>query len=469
MSSSRRPPASPAARLLAFASIAALAPRPLAATDWQPLRDLAAPSVQSRESAARRLVVGGDRQLIPPLVDAVFFTPKSLRSPLFEALSALAGEDVEATYHGWVEYVARHGDLVGPVDYLDWKAELFARIDSRYREILAPGTKARIRIAEIVSGGVRVEGIPALDFPPHRDASEVGESIEPDETVFGAKIGGEARAYPARYLDWHELVNDEIGGVSVALSYCTLCRSAVLFDARVARGRSRSFGTSGLLFRSNKLMIERDSLDLWSNLTGEAVLGEAAASGARLVLLPLTRTSWAEWREREPSTTVVLLEPESGRRWGYVYRPGLAEATRAAVRFPVGPVRPLVEAREEIFALVDGSDARVYRLTDLFASGLVHDSFGGRRVLVVADRESGAIRAYESGDLRWSRSPAGELRDSTGCVWEVSEEALRSTDCEAAQRPRLVGQIAYWFGFQAFYPTAEVWRPGAPGDVDGGV
>src|SRR6185369_7988742 len=130
------------------------------------------------------------------------------------------------------------------------------------------------------------------------------------ERVFGVSVKGEARAYPLRILDWHEMVNDVVGGEPVTLSYCTLCGSGVLYATRGADGSARTFGTSGLLYRSNKLMVDRQTRTLWSNLTGEAVLGPLAAGPggpARLALLPVVVTTWQEWRARHPATTVLAL------------------------------------------------------------------------------------------------------------------------------------------------------------------
>ena len=98
--------------------------------------------------------------------------------------------------------------------------------------------------------------------------------LNPDDPVFGVEINGDARAYPLRIANWHEMVNDVVGGVPVSLAYCTLCGSGILFDGRVAgRAEPFTFGSSGLLYRSNKLMYDRQTDSLWEQLAGHPVTG----------------------------------------------------------------------------------------------------------------------------------------------------------------------------------------------------
>src|SRR5262249_54232598 len=146
-----------------------------------------------------------------------------------------------------------------------------------------------------------------------------------DELVFAAVVAGEARAWPLAVLAWHEMANDRLGGEPVTLSYCTLCRSAVLYRGRLPSGEATTFGTSGLLSRSNKLMFARATHTLWSNFTGEPALGPLAAAGAPLEALPLALERWGAWRKLHPETTVMAADPALARRYGYDYRPGAAD------------------------------------------------------------------------------------------------------------------------------------------------
>ncbi|MGB5881672.1 MAG: DUF3179 domain-containing (seleno)protein, partial [Thermoanaerobaculia bacterium] len=234
----------------------------------------------SRRRAADRLIESRDETLVPALVDALFFTPRQQRSGLLEVLETLTGEKLRS-YREWVEYLGSRSDLGPKERYEEFKAILLARIDPEYKKIIYAGAPARIRLEEVVWGGVPVDGIPALDNPPTQPAAEA-RYLKAREKVFGVFIDGQARAYPLRILDWHELLNDEVGGQPIVLSYCTLCGSGIVYATHTPAGGVYSFGTSGLLYRSNKLMFDRQTLTLWSNLTGEPVIGRLARSSIHL-------------------------------------------------------------------------------------------------------------------------------------------------------------------------------------------
>ena len=161
---------------------------------------------------------------------------------------------------------------------------------------------------EIAWGGVLVDGIPALDNPRMTTAS-AASYLNPDDPVFGVEINGDARAYPLRIANWHEMVNDVVGGVPVSLAYCTLCGSGILFDGRVAgRAEPFTFGSSGLLYRSNKLMYDRQTDSLWEQFAGHPVTGKLTGSKIelKLLLLVLTARHFAEAAKHVPGERIDI-------------------------------------------------------------------------------------------------------------------------------------------------------------------
>ena len=478
------------APLLALAALAAAGTPP-----YERLRGLFAASAEERRAAADLLLARPDRALVPGIVDALFFLPRDHRDEAFDVLEGLAGERPGRRYQDWLELVGRRQDLVPRAGYTEWKAELFARIDPRYRQVFYPGAPSRIRLEEIVSGGVRFEGIPALDQPPHLPAAAAAGTLDDGERVFGVSSGGEQRAYPLRYLDWHEMANDVVGDQPITLSYCTLCGSGVLFDTRGGGPGAApyTFGSSGLLYRSNKLMVDRATLSLWSNLTGEPAVGRLVGQmvgpmvgkSPRLPILPLTLTTWKDWRTRHPATTVVVLDPAYGRRWGYEYAPGAADRKRAGVRFPVPFASAALADREPVFAVRLDGHAKVYPVARVLAAGVVNDRVNLEAVVLVADPASGAVRAYRRGGHTFQRAAGGsggELRDETGRRWRLGEEALvplgepaapaasatPATPADTAAGPapetalpRLPGHLAFWFGWYAAFPDTELYGGGS--------
>ncbi|HEX4959241.1 MAG TPA: DUF3179 domain-containing protein [Thermoanaerobaculia bacterium] len=426
------------------------------------LERLTSPLGEERREAARQLAAAGDAALVPGIVDAYFFLPKNQRAEALSVLVALSGERPGERYHDWVDLVGRRPDLAARPGYLAWKGALLARIDPRYPALLPEGAPLRIRAEEVVWGGVPVEGIPALDQPAHVPAAQA-DWLTPGERVFGVSLGGETRAYPLRILDWHEMVNDTVGGEPVTLSYCTLCGSGVLYSTRTAPGESYTFGTSGLLYRSNKLMLDRQTRSLWSNLTGEAVIGPLAAGPARLAVLPLTLTTWREWRQRHPETTVLALDREAERRFGFQYQPGAAERKRAGVSFPPGPRSAALPPKAEVYAVRLDGRAKAYPLAEVLAERVVNDRLGGGpagiAVVVIADPDSGAVRAYRRGEHTFAPGRAGEVVDGEGRRWSVGEDALLPVagGPTLAPLPRLPGHLAFWSGWYSFFPSAELY------------
>lgn len=428
------------------------------------LRRFLSSSAGERRAAARGLVEARDLSLVPGLVDTFFFLPKNQRAEALAALATLTGEKRSDRYHDWVEVVGRRADLAPKDGYLAYKAELFARIDPRYKAILYAGAPARIRPEEIVFGGVPVEGIPALDQPAHQGAAEA-TYLSDSERVFGVSVGGAQRAYPLRILDWHEMLNDVVGGEPVTLSYCTLCGSGVLYSTRTPAGGAYTFGTSGLLYRSNKLMIDRQTQSLWNNLTGEPAVGRLARSPVRLPVLPLTVTTWKEWRTRHPGTTVLALDREMERRWGFSYVPGAADRRRAGVSFPVWQKSGALDPKAEVYAVRLGDQAKAYPVARALEERVINDRLGGESLVVVADAESGAVRAYRGGGLAFAPGArAGELVDGEGRRWTVGEDSLTPETAggeakggEAKPLERLPGHQAFWFGWYSFFPHSELY------------
>ncbi len=165
---------------------------------------------------------------------------------------------------------------------------------------------------EILSGGPPKDGIPALDDPAFRPVA--GETrLAPREPVIAVELDGETpRAYPIRYLTWHEIANDVIGDVPVAVTFCPLCNSGPTFDRRVA-GRVLSFGVSGKLRNSDMVMYDRETESWWQQAIGEGIVGEM--TGVQLTQIPSWMESWQEFAARNPDG-LVMDQPDWPRSYG---------------------------------------------------------------------------------------------------------------------------------------------------------
>ena len=171
--------------------------------------------------------------------------------------------------------------------------------------------KASIDFEDIISGGPPKDGIPPIDNPKFKPVSEVS-NLADTEPVIGLIVNGEKKAYPLQVLMWHEIVNDEIGGVPVSVTFCPLCNTTIVFDRRLD-GRVLDFGTTGKLRFSDLVMYDRQTETWWQQFLGEAIVGEL--TGARLDIIPARIESYANFKERAPDG-LVLVPSGSNRNYG---------------------------------------------------------------------------------------------------------------------------------------------------------
>ncbi|MEM9970980.1 MAG: DUF3179 domain-containing protein [Pseudomonadota bacterium] len=165
---------------------------------------------------------------------------------------------------------------------------------------------------EIMSGGPPKDGIPAIDDATFINVADESR-LAPLEAVITLEVDGEApRAYPIRYLMWHEIVNDEVGGIPVAVTYCPLCNSGLTFDRRVD-SQVLSFGVSGKLRNSDMVMYDRETESWWQQAIGTGIVGEF--TGVELTQLPTWMESWQEFSTRNPEG-IVMDEPRFPRQYG---------------------------------------------------------------------------------------------------------------------------------------------------------
>jgi len=169
-----------------------------------------------------------------------------------------------------------------------------------------------IAFDEIVSGGPPRDGIPSIDDPLFAPAATI-EDIGDREPVIVFPLEGAPRAYPLRVLIWHEIVNDRVGDLPVAVTYCPLCSSAVVFDRRTD-GRVLAFGTTGKLRNSDLVMYDRETDSWWQQFSGEAIVG--ALTGQKLKMLPSRIVSFAAFRSEHPDGPVLVPRDASFRDYG---------------------------------------------------------------------------------------------------------------------------------------------------------
>lgn len=275
-----------------------------------------------------------------------------------------------------------------------------------------------IPTSEILSGGPPRDGIPAIDHPRYIRPEAVN-FLRPDDLVVSMTLGGLTRAYPLRILVWHEIVNDELGGQPIAVTYCPLCGTAMVFNRRIG-GRTLSFGVSGLLHFSDVLMYDRQTDSLWSQLAMRAVSGPQVNTA--LEWLPSEHLTWAAWKEKYPQGEVLSTQTGYQRDYsgtayaGYEQSPG--------TMFPVPTYRAELPKKAWVIGVIVDGVARAYPLDSLPPDQMVRDQIN-------------------SAALEVTFHPASQLA-----------EVRRAGSGEPIPYVK-----AYWFAWQAFYPKTELWKP----------
>lgn len=367
-----------------------------------------------------------------------------------DVLREITGEPKLRHWFDWMLWQEANPQIKPHPSLQAFKAAVFKALDRNFARFYRVDTVLAVRPEEVVWGGVPVDGIPALDDPSLIPAGEADYLLATDE-VFGVEINGDARAYPLRILGWHEMFNDVVGGVPVSLAYCTLCGSGILYEgdhpSLQANGVAGplTFGSSGLLYRSNKLMFDRNTDTLWSQFTGVPVAGPLLGSGVRLRIRPVAITTWAKWRALHPETQVLSLETGYQRDYGsgVVYN-NYFQSTE--LMFPaIGDAVNRLKQKDQVFGIRLGIDAKAWPL-DAFAGGKVlNDRVGDLAVVLIGDSASRTVRAYE----RKSHGFTGiGLRTADGRVWRLTEDALVAPDGE--RLARVPGHVSYWFAWASY-------------------
>jgi Protein of unknown function (DUF3179) len=341
-------------------------------------------------------------------------------------------------------------------EYSAFKARLYANVDPRMSTFFESAVPPRIRLDEIDWGGVGVNGIPPLDQPktvPAAEAKFMGDK----HVVFGVVVNGEARAYPKRILAWHEMALDTLGGVKLAVVYCTLCGTVIPYET-VASGRSFTLGTSGLLYRSNKLMFDLETKSLWSTLEGKPVVGPLAGSSIALKYRPVVTTTWKEWRTQYPKTTVVSRETGHDRDYdeGVAYR---GYFSHDDLMFEVPGEDKRLKRKAEVVTFFAGDERKLVPValdSALLRKNPVYTFEAAGASWVALTTEGGANRIYRAGTTRFLRLAGSDVLDEQGRAWRILEDELAGPDRET--RPREPVRRTFWFAWFAQFPETVLFQ-----------
>ena len=326
----------------------------------------------------------------------------------------------------------------------------------------------------IVNGGPPPDGIAPIDAPVFV-AVETVDWLGPDESVLVVASGTDVQIHPVQILMWHEIVNTEIDGIPISVTYCPLCGSGLVHDRR-AGGRVLDFGTSGSLYQANLVMYDRQTESLWTQFDGRSVVGDLV--GAQLATLPSAMVAWSDAVAAHPDARVLSRDTGFDREYGRNLYAAYEDRDEPVPGYFTGVTDPSMPAYERVVGIESGREAVSVRRRDLSSAGVVETEVGGTGVSiwfvdgmrsplsgtdVAGGRRIGATAAHVAvvDGRPASFEAAGDgtfVDDATGSVWNLLGEAVGGP-MTGRQLDPVAHVDTFWFAWATFRPDAAVLAP----------
>jgi hypothetical protein len=333
-------------------------------------------------------------------------------------------------------------------------------------------SKHSVPLKEISSGGPPRDGIPPIDHPKFVGTTDANSWLKPKEPVISFAAGDDHRAYPLQVLIWHEIVNDQVDGQPVTVTFCPLCNSAIAFDRRLG-DRILDFGTSGNLRNSDLVMWDRQTESWWQQLTAEAIVGEL--TGQHLTMLPASIVSWADFKASFPEGKVLSRDTGHPRDYGRNPYIGYDDVDTPPFLYS-GKLDGRLPPKERVVAVSIGGEDVAYPYPVLQKRRVVTDTVGGQQILVFF--QPSTVSALDAGYIPDSRDVGatgvfGSQLDGRRLTFSFTNGAI--IDAETGSRWNVIGKATsgplqgrllepvlhadhFWFSWAAFKPGTRIFR-----------
>lgn len=369
------------------------------------------------------------------------------------------------------KFLRRYGDVVFIASMIGAFA-LVGGLVLRQHYLSMQGWQTDFDSRTVTLGEVKVwqdrEAVPPINAPYFIPGSQA-TVLADDDPVIALELNGEWRAYPLALLVTHHIVNDVMQGIPIAITFCPLCNSALVFNRRVG-DQTLTFGISGATRNGGFLMWDTETQSWWQQFTGEAIMG--AHMGARLETLPSKIVSWKAYRKWHPMGRVLQRDEVLGP---LEYAPHLlttyeAIDPRAVMDTPIDARLP---AKERVLGAMIGSQTIVYPFHTLGEAGLINDTVDGHAV--VAFWQAGNVdaentvqpgvdvgmavlfyRTVNGQTLTFVRRGANIEDAETGSVWTIFGEAVEGP-LKRTHLEQVEGMAAFWFAWVSSYPQTHIY------------
>ena len=344
--------------------------------------------------------------------------------------------------------------------------------NTEYPEWRTNTEKRTINLDDLESPAVTKDSIPAIDRPRFVAVNDARKWLSDNEPVIALQVNGVSRAYPMEIIVWHEVVNDVIGGVPVAVTFCSVCHSAIAFDRRLER-RILWFGVSGFVYGANMILYDRETESWWQQFTGEAVVGDL--TGKKLRSLPAVIISFAEFASAYPNSEVLSRQTGYVRDYGRNPHLKYDKLNGYPSHFRGKPDERLVPMERVIGVEIEGyAKAFPYHLSR--ARHVIYDRIGAHEIVVF--HADGTLSALDEEDMKRSRDVGSTgvfdptidgrrllfryengrfIDQETGTRWNILGKAV-SGPLQGRSLKRIPHGDYFAFAWLAFKPATEIFE-----------
>ncbi len=306
------------------------------------------------------------------------------------------------------------------------------------------------------------DAIPSVDEPKFAPVDQI-EYVADDRMVLGVKVEGEVRAYPIQVLDWHEVVNDEINGKHITVTYCPLTITGIVIERF-----GTEYGVSGLLFRNNLIMYDRRTGSRWSQMQMRSVNGPQ--SGDNATYLDVIETTWATWKEMYPDSKILTSDTGFDRNYESFAYANNYGTSGGSIYYPIKHPDDRLEKKVRVHGVIgsevadEKAPAKAYQIRN-FGKGInvIHDRFQGDSLVVVGSTELNFAVAYKASPNNSVSLNFKAVQDSLPIVMKDGEGNRWDVFGTAVEGPRKGEQLkavrsynGFWFAWADFFPGIEI-------------
>ncbi len=315
-----------------------------------------------------------------------------------------------------------------------------------------------IPVDEVFQGSGK-DGIISIDSPVFIDATnlEVGTYMSDEDLIIGIVKGSVIKAYPHKILDWHEVVNDDVSGEKITISYCPLTGTAFGWESKVGNEFTQ-FGVSGFLYNSNLILYDRKSGSNWSQLRLKCVNGEFIGSDPKIV--NIVETTWKAWKKMYPNTEILSNNQGLNRNYN-LYPYGSYKEDHSFLLFPVSASDNSISNKIRVHAILKNPQAKVFQFKDFGNGKAIKSDFLTDSILIVGNPDM--IHSYvlgaEHANLIFEydfSTPEYYFKDNEGNKWNILGEAISGPRKGEVLSPT-ISLMSYWFAIPAFFKNIEIY------------